>query len=157
MVGRISEFMATASEVLVGGDERRGLFGPVSAGLRWVVAGLVAAVITIALFLKGFPLQSGERDIFMSVSLSIVLFGPVWLVAKLGGSGLVCGQVGFGSAIVQLVVIAFLLKGLLLGMWELSGDGDLVNPALSLVAGIVPLALGSIITVGGSGVLACLS
>lgn len=136
------------------------LLGPAGDSLRWGSAAAVSAVLT----LKVVPMQSGRRDILTATGAAIVLFAPIWLAVGAGdmlGMRLCTdGQMGIVATglagLLQLLVLVFVLKGLLRTMVALSRDDELADPVLSMAAGVIPAVIGSVLTVGGSSLLACL-
>lgn len=147
----------------------------VIGGVGWLFAAIgavVAALLSlvaigsiVSLLNPGNVIvQDGQQDILGSAKLSVLLLGPVWVLAHLpliGGVACSSGDMGFLATVLvgglQLVALVFVLKGMLLAMWELStGAPELGSPIASIGAGILPIVVASLVTIEGTSLLTCL-
>ncbi len=148
--------------------EGSSLLGPAGASLRWVGRTVIGGNFILVGGLKAQSLQDGRQDILTATLVSIGLLGPIWII--LGGLHLIgvrqnvlCsnGEIKVLlvpiAGLLELLVFAFILKGLLRLMIALSqADEKLANPLLSMVAAIIPLVIGSFFEVGNDSLLSCL-
>ncbi|UPM41772.1 hypothetical protein [Halocatena salina] len=140
------------------------LLGPAGSGIQW----LGGAVVVCGVTLKGVLFQSGREDLLTATITSIGLLGPVWLafggMAMIGANNSVLcttGEIGIPALLVttifEALVALFVLKGLLRLMISISqAENELTDPMLSIGAAILPVLFGSVLSVEGGSLIACL-